>query len=354
MTLPITTIGSLPYKDPDSALKTLIKYTPEIPAWPQLPKKSFLENMYVQYSENFPGIIIEERFQKIYVDTQKAYSELEKFYENYLEKNIDYFAISKNYASGFYSFLNHLPAYSLNRLPAQPLTRSFNVKCQTTGPITFGLAVKNENGQSIFYDSQLRDAVIKQIVMKSIWQIKKLSVIDSRFSFILFLDEPYLAAYGSAFTAISREEVISSLQEVISGIKQSFTSLNLSLGVHCCANTDWSLLLDTDIDILSFDAYEFFDNLILYSEKLKNFINRGGLLSWGIVPTSEEFLKKETGKTLIEKLTHKIEQLSRRNIDIEKLKKQILITPACGLGSKDEQTAELALSLLSELASSQI
>ena len=30
------------------------------------------------------------------------------------------------------------------------------------------------------------------------------------------------------------------------------------VGVHVCANTDWSLVLDSSADIVSFDAYALF------------------------------------------------------------------------------------------------
>ncbi len=307
--------------------------------------------MYVQYSENFPGISIDQAGQKIYVNSQNAYNELEKFYENFLANNLDYFTISPDYASGFYSLLNYL----IHKPSGSKIAA---IKCQTTGPITFGLSLKNENGKIIFYDSQLKDAVIKHIAMKSLWQIKKFIEKTKQTQIILFLDEPYLAAYGSAFTSISSEEIINSLQETIKKIQDTFNliaqpleySITLLIGVHCCANTDWSILLETNIDILSFDAYEFFDNLVLYSDKLKNFIERGGLLAWGIVPTSEEFLKNENVKTLSNKLNDRIKKLSEKKFDIKKLTKQILITPSCGLGTKTEQTAETVLSLLNELA----
>ena len=150
-----TTIGSLPHLNQQEAVELILKYTPQLPAWPQLPKKSFKENMYVQFSENFPGIIINGQLQKIYVDSQKAFIELEKFYENYIANNIDYFAISEDYANGFYKLLSQLATYNL---------QFTGIKCQTIGPITFGLAIKNENGQPIFYDTQLQDAVIKLII----------------------------------------------------------------------------------------------------------------------------------------------------------------------------------------------
>ncbi|MBU2568356.1 MAG: methionine synthase [Elusimicrobia bacterium] len=325
-----TTIGSLPFGNVQAAAELLLKYTPEIPSWPQMPKRSFKENMYVQFSENFPGVIIDESQSKIFVDTNAAYTGLEKFYEHYLIRDIQYFSISREYSEGIHFFAETSRSANTGNL--------ITVKSQITGPITFGLSIKNEAGQSIFYDQQLRDTLVKHIIMKSLWQLEVLS------SGMIFLDEPYMAAYGSAFTSISREDVTGALQEVIQGIKTSASAP--LVGIHCCANTDWSLLLDTDIDILSFDAYEFFDNLVLYIDGLRAFLGRGGILAWGIVPTSDVLLKKESAEKLCDKLNNQIKQLASKGIIEKKLREQILITPACGLGSCSEETAELALELL--------
>ncbi|MGD0918697.1 MAG: hypothetical protein ABSB22_19790 [Thermodesulfobacteriota bacterium] len=40
-------------------------------------------------------------------------------------------------------------------------------------------------------------------------------------------------------------------------------------------NTVWSLLLETRLDILSFDAYSYLENLSLYPKGLKTFLERG-------------------------------------------------------------------------------
>ena len=48
------------------------------------------------------------------------------------------------------------------------------------------------------------------------------------------------------------------------------------VGVHCCENTDWAILLQSDIDVLNFDAYGFFDRVFLFKQELIDFINRGG------------------------------------------------------------------------------
>jgi len=54
------------------------------------------------------------------------------------------------------------------------------------------------------------------------------------------------------------------LEEVFKGIKGI-------KGLHCCGNTNWSVLLDTTIDILSFDAYNYASSLSTHSGKVKSF-----------------------------------------------------------------------------------
>ena len=71
-------------------------------------------------------------------------------------------------------------------------------------------------------------------------------------------------------------------------------------GVHCCANTDWSVLLATQVDILNLDAYGYLENLALYPDELRQFIDRGGYVAWGIVPNNELVLT--TPQTLAERM----------------------------------------------------
>jgi len=346
-----TGIGSLPYSDASVVLQKILKYLPEIPYWPQLPKRNFRENMYVQFSEGFPGIVLNESEKKVYVDENKFSQELESFYQKYLTQDIDYFAISSEYASGLHMFYNLLKEKKPTDLVA--------IKGQITGPLTFGLAVKDKNGRSIFYNEQIRDALVKFLQMKALWQIRQLPVTSYQLPVIIFLDEPYLAAYGSAYTAVSREGIVNSLNELISGIRNSssatqlpnYPTTQLLIGVHCCANTDWSIVLDTDIDILSFDAYEFFDSLVLYRGKVRDFVQRGGILAWGIVPTSEK-VHQETVGSLGDKLFAYIDRLTSFGIKEEELLSNFLITPSCGLGTTDEKTAEQVLSLSYELSKS--
>ncbi len=98
-----TVIGSMPHTDPSAACSQLTRYLKDIPAWPQLPKRSFLEHMYVQFSQGFPGVVVEE--DRIYVNrSQDLDKPLEQLYAAYLENDFDKYPISPDYAAGLHLF----------------------------------------------------------------------------------------------------------------------------------------------------------------------------------------------------------------------------------------------------------
>jgi hypothetical protein len=150
---------------------------------------------------------------------------------------------------------------------------------------------------------------------------------------ILFFDEPFLSGFGSAYLPISREEVIDILTQALEAARGA-ASGPLTLGVHCCGNTDWALLLSTPIDILSFDSYGYFDSLRLYAPALAAFLDRGGWLAWGLVPTLDpEDLKKETVDGLWQRFQQQVTRLAADlNRRPREILSQALLTPACGTG----------------------
>ncbi len=146
--------------------------------------------------------------------------------------------------------------------------------------------------------------------MKARWQTRKMAEIGGQP--IMFFDEPGLAGLGSsAFITITNEDIISSFTEVFAGV-QAETGLT---GVHVCANTEWPVLFESGVDIVSYDAYSYFDKLILYADHLVNFFARGGILATGIVPTAPEFIDIETVDGLVEKWFEQSRRLQAIGID---------------------------------------
>lgn len=324
-----TVIGTMPHVDPSEACSQVLAYLKDIPAWPQLPRRSFLENMCVQFSDGFPGVVVREG--SIHVDrTGDVDKPLEQLYAAYLENNVDKYPVSPDYAAGLHRFLN-IKGLS-------PLA----VKGHITGPVTWGLTVTDESGRAIVYDDTLGDAVARLLRLKAGWQEKELGKISK--NTIIFVDEPYMSAFGSVSVSLSREKVISLLEEVFGGIKGL-------KGIHCCGNTDWSILLRTGVDILSFDAYNYARSLSLYPAEVKEFLAGKGAVAWGIVPNDEESLSKETAASLGDRLEEAMAPFTRNGIRFRQLIEQGLITPSCGLASlADGEVSARVLELLVELS----
>jgi hypothetical protein len=110
--------------------------------------------------------------------------------------------------------------------------------------------------------------------------------------------------------------------------------------------------LSTSLDILSFDTYGFAESLTLYPEPVKIFIGRGGVIAWGIIPTDEAALQKETTGSLQDRLEEAIAPFTRKGVEIpfRQLVAQSLLTPSCGLARLTPAASGLALELLNSLS----
>jgi len=322
-----TAIGSMPHTNSGEACSIIMKCLPDIPAWPQLPQRSPKENMIIQFSEGFPGVVIDG--DRIHIEPSADFeSELEQIHIDCEQDSTREYGISTEYAAGLHDFLSKAAGTQI-------------VKGQITGPITWGLRVTSKDGMGILYDDTLAETAAKFLRLKASWQENILRQISP--NTIIFVDEPYLVSLGSVFTPIPEEKVPALLEEVIKGIKGV-------KGLHCCGNTDWSVLLDAKIDILSFDAYYYASSLSTHSDKVKSFLERGGSIAWGIVPNEEEALAKESLAGLRERLEEAMAPFTRDGVKFRQLIAQGLITPSCGLKSLSPEAASQALEFTAKLS----
>ena len=332
-----TGIGSFPHQDAETVCKVILNAVPEIPVWPQLPNTDFREQMEIQYSEGLPCVVLDEAKQRMYFDTSgDATNDLEKFYENFLVENLDYFQISPEFSRGIYQMERSLSAMDRSAIKY--------VKCQVTGPLSFGLSSVDENKRAIYYNEIFRDVVVKGIAMKARWLLNWFKPLGC--DQICFVDEPIFSAFGSStYVSVQRPDVVSCLGEVIEAIHNE----GALAGTHCCGNTEWTILIDAGTDIISFDAYEYGETIGYYADRVKTFLERGGVLAWGIVPTSEK-IKQETPESLVEKLDGLLENLAQKGIDNHLLREQCLVTPSCGTGTLSVALSEEVFRQLSEVS----
>lgn len=330
-----TIIGSFPHTDAACACEEIILNLKDIPGWPQLPRRDFKENMYVQFSQGLPAVVIDEEKKTIHVDISSGLDKkIEFFYQKIIDDDLEYFALGADYARGFYELLKQIK--QKNILPQF-------IKGQITGPISFGLSVTDQNKKAIFYHPELTQALIKTLSMKARWQIKKIKEVHPKV--IISIDEPYLISIGSAYVSLNAQEVIENIDEVIEAIHNE----GALAAIHCCGNTDWSLLTKTKTDIISFDAYNFGQTISLYPQEINNFLEREGVLAWGIVPTSEALAKEETG-SLLTRLEKQIALLVKKGIDEQRIRNHLLVTPSCGIATLDLDLAGKAIKILSQIS----
>jgi hypothetical protein len=307
-----TGIGSLPYRNAEDACELILR-TFDIPFWPQLPKISFKESMIVQYSEGMPYIRTNEKEEEAWIIRDSS-DELERFYESYTENAK--IAISEDYAIGFHTFLAMIKG------------RRFKIlKGHVTGPLTFTLGLKDNYGRFVFFDEELREISLMLLKAKARWQIDMLKQYAN--NVIIFIDEPILSAIGSSsYFGVNSDDVSRLLKELVSTIKEA----GAISGMHCCGRADWPMVIKSGVEVVSFDAFEYFDTFAIYHEDIKKFLENRGYLAWGIVPTSDA-VKSVDDKYLKTLIDNNLKKLCD-HVPSELVNSHIILTPSCGTGSR--------------------
>lgn len=316
-----TLIGSQPYANSMEAVDKVMDGRITCPAWPQLPARGYKESMYVQTGAHLPGLKVEN--DKAVVDLND-YDPTE-IYTAILSEDIDFFVYPPELYGGFYEMLE------------KDMSSFQAVKGQVTGPISEGLQILDSEDRPVIYDESYGEIVRKTINMSAKWQARRLSAMNS--NVIIFFDEPSLSMLGTPFASISDEDAKNWINEVMDGV-------DCYRGIHCCGNTNWSMLLSTDIDILSIDAYQYGDNLLMFPDELTDFYGKGAAVAWGIIPSSDEAIEAETVESLVARLESLFDRLEEKGLNRQKAARQSLITPQCGLGLVEPKNVEKVLDLL--------
>jgi hypothetical protein len=329
-------IGSLPHMDVSAAVDLMFAYKHRCPAWPQLPRTDFRENMYVQFSEGMPSAVIDADAGRMFFDLENAPGEMAVFYERYLAGEVDFCGISPQYARGFEELMQRdLPAGA-----------AF-IKGQVTGPSSFGLTVNDADGKPVLYHADLFEAVVKALALKGRWQVRRFREKAPALTPVIFFDEPYLTQIGSALISLAGDQAVSYLNEC-------YGAVDGLTGTHVCGGTDWGLLARSEVDILHFDAAGHWQEFFLYEKELAAFMERGGMIAWGIVPTSEEAFG-HNASALAEKVLRGAEAVAAfgpGGLAAEDVLRRSFVSESCGTGSLSIELAEQCFSLSSEVSHS--
>ena len=317
----------MPHKDADRALELALSM--DIPFWPQLPRVSYYEDMYVQAAEHFPGILLDLENQTLRFSMDNFINEFEDTMARFDEP--EYFDISRDYSVVYHKFLE----MDLSDRPA--------IRGQLEGPISFGLNVLDQDKRPILFEDTIRPFMFEFMSKRINVQLKRLQQMNP--NAFMFVDEPGLQFLFSALSGYDSTKAKSDME-------QFFSVIQRPRGIHLCGNPDWDFLLHLDLDILSLDIYQNGEVFSSYWKSIKNFLDRGGVIVWGVVPTNFEPFEAENIRSLETRLTGVWDFLSAKGIDREFLLSRSLISPAtcCLVNPDGETTVEKAFAVVNELS----
>ncbi|MDR3631302.1 MAG: hypothetical protein P4L42_13310 [Desulfocapsaceae bacterium] len=322
-----TAMAVMPQTDVRHALDLAL--TLDVPFWPQLPNFSYYEDMYVQAAEHFPGIVLNIEAKTLRFSMEKFIDEFEEAMSRFDDPG--YLDISKNYSVVYHDFLSR----DLGGRPA--------IRGQLEGPISFGFNILDQDDRPILFDDTIRPFMLEFMAKRINVQSARLK--ERNANAFMFIDEPGLQFIFSAMSGYGDLKAKSDLDDF-------FAMVDGPRGIHLCGNPDWDFLLNIDMDILSMDVYTNAEIFSSCAGSIKKFLDRGGILVWGIVPTGYEIFAKESLGFLVMKLEGIWQYLCTKGLDIEQIISQSMLSLAtCCLVNPDRgQTVENAFSLVNHLS----
>jgi len=322
-----TAMAVMPHKNIQAALDAALSL--DIPFWPQLPNYSYYEDMYVQAAEHFPGIILDMEKQTLRFSMDKFIAEFEETMSHF--EDPDYFDISTQYSVVYHDFL----AKDLQDRPA--------IRGQLEGPVSFGFNILDQDDRPILFDDTIRPFMFEFMAKRINVQLARLKKQNP--NAFMFIDEPGLQFIFSAMSGYGEQKAKEDLDAF-------FASVDGPRGIHLCGNPDWDFLLNLDMDILSMDVYTNGEIFAACGDSIRKFLDRGGVLVWGIVPTGFEFFEKESLGFLAMQLEGIWKHLCKKGLDMEQIIAQSMISPAtCCLVNPDKSlTVDKAFALVKHLS----
>ena len=307
-----TGVGSLPYLDAAGAAFAELQLHPELPAAPQLPRRSERESMIAQVVAGMRGVTVKPNGR---LDAGRN-----------LAPSEDGAPLDADAWAGTLAFFTAATG------------RKGPIKVQMTGAVTLGLALVDAGVRP--RQAFAVSSTTVQNTARSVIAAARHAAPDAPIVFVF--DEPSLGrAMHPGFPLVPEETV-----DIVSGALASASKAGAAVnGVHCCAMVDWSLVLHAGPDLLSTPATP---DVVEDSAALAAFLERGGWVSWGVVPTDAPFGEKY--ETHWHRLNDVWKHLTAAGCDPVRLRTQALLSPACGLAFHHESQVPVMMNLVRRVA----
>lgn len=333
-----TGIGSLPHHNIDAALE--FSFRMGIPFLPQIPIRNPWEFMIAQALEGLPGLELEQGGSvvldlDVWMGRSRAFNDrlLNAFASMGDPDAFEGFEPSTATSSSWQPFL-----WELQEREAKL------AKIQLAGPLTSQWVLRLKDQSNISLVPELMTQIVRLVLARALGMTRRLR--NSGIQPVLFLDEPGLFGF-------TKENPLYALGfQELKILIQALRNEGVIVGLHCCSNTDWGEVLGLDLNFLSIDVGLSLRNLLAQKVKLESFLERGGRLSLGIIPTSGLSHRELRSLDSTEIFASLLETLTRAwdgsPLQVSHLLKSAIYTPACGLALHSTEDAEVVLSHLFE------
>ncbi|WP_434381815.1 hypothetical protein [Melittangium boletus] len=324
--LATTGIGSLPHTELEEGLRAALSL--DIPFLPQLPVGRPSELMLPQALEGLPGLSWDGT-GRCEVDLE-VWSAGRADFEARLEAALDSgdceaFEPSPEACRAWRPFLGQVARHAL------PFA-----KAQLAGSFTARTLVRTREGVPCLDVPGLDAGIHRLVLARCLGMVRALRRTGT--TPLFFLDEPGLYAFtrGAPRHALALQEA----RLLVEALRHE----GAWVGVHCCAQTDWAVLLDAGLDVLALDVRLSLDAVLEESGPLARFLAAGGRLSLGLLPTASAYDVDE----LVDAVEVSLEAALPPGHALADGSLPVLLTPACGLALQAVADAEHLLARLQE------
>lgn len=308
----VTGIGSLPHADTTAAIEFVFASAPDLPYIPQLRAVEPSDSMVVQGLLGVRGVEFVVGHGLV-VDPIVLHP-LAK-----VVPNLDHRAYH-----AFHAFLDAVPGHT------------GPIKWQFAGPLTLGMVLMRHGVPArTAFDVAVRAV---RVTTRAIYRLIRDACPEALQ--VVVLDEPSASAVLCPGFPVPPDAAIDLVSGALAGLE-----LSAKVGVHCCAEADSSALLAAGPSVLSLPIH---DRIFPGVAMLSRFLDYGGVVAWGVVPTDRpvSFGADRYWRDLAGHWARLVEY----GFDPEVLRRQSLVTPACGLDSHTVEQAEHVFSLCREIS----
>ncbi len=338
--LPIAQSG-LPYEHGSQAVSFLRHAMPVLLTWPFLPQRGVRDTMYLQSALGFPGLVIDDTTGQACVERPVAESNLDTLGLAYLKGNKQFGALNWDDATGLSEML---------RSPAQ-LAGCEAIMSQILGPISMGLQLTDDQSRPLVYDLALREALGQHLALRVSWLTMRLSHLVT--NVIVCLDEPLLTAINSPFCPIDWHDGTELLEQIFASTQGCRGLILSDFGARQRDHDlgkGWSPLLETSVELIGINVYHHSSVLLAGASLLQAFLERPGILMWGLIPNHQDDLRRASADALVKRFEQVVKQLVAAKVPKSLILESSLISTTGSLAYLSAPEAEFALRLCAEVS----